>query len=1062
MPIKRLYKFLRNKIILRYALKIIVSALAFILFLIFFCNILQAQSRLYISNDNHTDYMWSADETVYDTAFVNMIDAWIANNNATNANPRDFQTKFNCDGTYWAWAYEKSRSATQFQTFINQVKNERIVLPMNPLIITYGCVPAEATLRGMYYAGELQRKYNLKFDIAQSMENQVLPLGLPSLWKGSGAKYAWHGICGCATQVPGLTDDRQKEIYRYKGLDDSSILMKWYGYTSSQSLGGYAEARDPVAAISNLSDKVNTSNYNYNIAGAFGVGWDDLSTTTDQLVAAAQSESNGSRRVIVSNELDFFRDFETTYGATLSSLTQSYGNEWEHACASLSEVSANMKRSLEKLRSAEAMATVVARTNPGFANTLDSLRREAWMALGLYWEHDFGGNGPGVTNDERAAWEIRMQQTFSSYVNQLYSLSVANLESQVKKASSNKRFFVFNPLGWARTDYTDFAYSGTLPVHVMDVTTNTEVASQVITVNGSQYLRILAPNVPSVGYKVFEILNGTGASFPNAGTVDNTTQKIDNDFFTIIFTNDGVITSLIDKTNGSKELVNSSSSADYINNMSRNSSFIGNNNTNGSFSVENNGPVSLTVKIISTDIINHETSITVFKNIPRIEIDNKITQNFDDDFLYTTFSFNNTSITSPTIWHEENGAVINAKKVSNGGHYANQQARYDWLTMNHFAAISSNGNYGVTISNEDCYFMQTGNSSVLNLDENTARVKVLVAGRVDGLGMVNQDNEAEFNQRYAISTYNTYSASNSMKSALEHQNNLVSAEITNTSGNLPENNFSFMTVSDPNTLLWALKPAEEGMDTRGAVVRVWNLANTSATNNFIFNDNIIEAKNITHVETDISDASFSNKTLNALVGKNQLKSFRVKLIDSSPLPVSLIEFIGIRQNGINKLSWQAQEGMNFSFYNIQRSEDGNIFDSVATINGNGNVQYQYDDNNIDEIKPYYYRLKLVDKDGGFTYSNTVLITVDNHSKDILLYPNPVQNELKFQLVLSKKGRYNVWINDIAGKTIMKLPPPLFEIGNNYFTINTASLPTGTYTLIVQNAENKYIRKFIRH
>jgi len=55
----------------------------------------------------------------------------------------------------------------------------------------------------------------------------------------------------------------------------------------------------------------------------------------------------------------------------------------------------------------------------------------------------------------------------------------------------------------------------------------------------------------------------------------------------------------------------------------------------------------------------------------------------------------------------------------------------------------------------------------------------------------------------------------------------------------------------------------------------------------------------------------------------------------------------------------------------------------------------------------------------------------------------------------------VWINDISGKTIMKLPPPLFEPGNNYFTINTSNLPVGTYILIVRNSENKYIRKIIK-
>ncbi|MEP6948663.1 MAG: T9SS type A sorting domain-containing protein [Ginsengibacter sp.] len=1021
-----------------------------------------AQSRLYLSNDNHTDYMWSADEAIYDTAFINMIDAWMANNNATNANAPDYQTKFNCDGTYWAWAYEKHKTAAQFQSFIDQVKNERIVIPMNPLIITYGCVPAEATIRGMYYAGELKKKYGIPFDMAMSMENQVLPLGLPSLWKGSGAKYAWHGVCACSTEVPDLDSSREKEIYWYKGLDDSGVIMKWYSRTSDHILGNYGEARDPDNAINDLTNKLSTPNYNYNVAGAFGVGADDLETTTDQLSAAAQSGSNASRRVIVSNEVDFFRDFETNYGATLPKLTQSYGNEWEHACASLSEVSADVKRSLEKLRSAEAMATVVARTDPAFANTLDSLRKEAWMSLGLYWEHDFGGSGPAVTNDERAAWQRRMQQNFSGYVDQLFTLAMANLANQVAKTSTNKRFFIFNPLSWPRTDYSDFAYNGALPVHVMDVSTGTEARSQVITIDGTQYLRVLAPDVPSVGYKVFEIVNGAGSSFSNAAAFNSSTRTIDNDFFTIVFTNNGVITSLIDKTNGNKDLVNTGGTGDYINNIGRESSFEGNSNTNGFFVVDNTGAVNLSIKITSTELVNHETLITVFKDIPRVEIDNKVTGNFGNDFLYNTFSFNTTSINSPTIWHEENGAVINTKKVSSGGHYANQQARYDWLTLNHFAAVSSNGSYGVTLSNRDCYFMQTGNSTIQSLDENTAKIKVLVGGRVSGLGLDNQGNDEIFNQRYAISAYSTYSAVTSMKSALEHQNGFVSAEITNTSGILPANNFSFVSITDPNTILWALKPAEEGMDVNGAIARLWNLANTGDNTELVFNDDITDAKNITHIETDISNASFSDKTVSITMGKNQLKSYRVQLRASSALPIKLVEFSGVKQKSINELNWKAEEGINFSHYNIERSEDGNTFNPIATIKGKGSASYNYHDSSIIELKVYYYRLKLVETDGSFSYSDIILIMVDPHTKDILLYPNPVHNQLKFQLVLDKQSRYDVWIDDISGKTIMKLPAPLFEPGNNYFTINASNLPTGTYTLIVRNADTKYIRKFIKH
>ena len=1005
-----------------------------LLVLLFYSNVIKGQSRLYLSNDDHTDYMFYADEKGYDTLFVNMIDAWIANNNATNANPPDYQTKFNCDGTYWAWVYAKHKTAAQFQTFMNQVKSERMVIAMNPLIVTLGCVPAEATIRGMYYAGELKKKYGISFDEVRGMENQVMPLGLASIWKGCGAKYAWHGICNCLTKVPNLLGNRQKEIYWYKGLDDSGVIMKWYTKTGDHILGNYSEAKNAPLAITDLTSKVNTANYNYNIAAAFGVGGDDLQTLTDHLSATAKSSSNASRRIIVSNELDFFRDFEKTYGATLPRLTQTYGTEWEHGCAAVAKISSDIKRSLEKLRSAEAMATIVARTNPTFASALDSLRREAWMSVGIYWEHNLEATGPAVTNDQRVAWMRRMQQNFSNYTDQLYSLALTKLTGQILKASSNQRFFVFNPLSWTRTDYTDIAYSGTLPVHVRDVTTATDVPSQVISKSGIQYLRILASNVPSVGYKVFEIVSGAGTVFPTAGSLNSTTRTIDNDYFTIVFTNNGVITSLIDKAHSNKQLVNSAGSTDYINNISRNATFESNSNTSGSFVVDNSGPVSLTIKITSTLLVNHQTLLTVFKSIPRIEVDNKITQNFNNDSLHSTFSFNNSSISTPTIWHEENGAVIHAKKVSTGGHYADQQSRYDWLTLNHFAAISSNGNYGVTLSNEDCYFMQTGNSTVGTLDENTARVKVLIGGRVDRLGMTGQSKDTVFNQRYAISTYNTYSAVASMKSALEHQDVFVAATITNTAGTLPATNFSFMSISDPNTLLWALKPAEEGMGVNGAVVRVWNLAGTTDNTSFVFIDSVTSAKNITHIETDISSASFSHKTVTTTVGKNQIKSYRIKLTAAAKRPTTLTEFAGKKQNTINTLSWQTEEGINFSHYIVERYEDGNTFSPIATLKGTGNASYIYNDSNINKLKPDYYRLKLVHNDGSFSYSDVILIAPDHYINDIVLYPNPVQNQLSFELLLDQESRYDVWINDITGKTIMKLPANLFKAGNNHFTV----------------------------
>ena len=78
---KCFYKSLKNDLFLNCRVKKSLVTAIFLVFFIFSYGVLKSQSRLYISNDNHTDYMWSGNEHTYDTAFVSMIDAWMVNNN---------------------------------------------------------------------------------------------------------------------------------------------------------------------------------------------------------------------------------------------------------------------------------------------------------------------------------------------------------------------------------------------------------------------------------------------------------------------------------------------------------------------------------------------------------------------------------------------------------------------------------------------------------------------------------------------------------------------------------------------------------------------------------------------------------------------------------------------------------------------------------------------------------------------------------------------------------------------------------------------------------------------
>ena len=204
--------------------------------------------------------------------------------------------------------------------------------------------------------------------------------------------------------------------------------------------------------------------YAYNVIGAFGKGWDDLKTFTNEFMAVARAKTNTNRQVIVSNEQDFFEDFETSYGTGLPSLACSYGNEWELSVATLAELSARVKRAVEKLRSAEALATLVSLKQPAFMTGRTAARDLAFLDLGLYWEHCWPANGPNVTNAQRLTWIRRLVSEIEGYVNPLHSDARTALGGQIQKSGSNTRFFVFNPLSWARTDIADFAYSGSADI----------------------------------------------------------------------------------------------------------------------------------------------------------------------------------------------------------------------------------------------------------------------------------------------------------------------------------------------------------------------------------------------------------------------------------------------------------------------------------------------------------------------------------------------------------------------------------------------------------------------
>ena len=159
----------------------------------------------------------------------------------------------------------------------------------------------------------------------------------------------------------------------------------------------------------------------------------------------------------------------------------------------------------------------------------------------------------------------------------------------------------------------------------------------------------------------------------------------------------------------------------------------------------------------------------------------------------------------------------------------------------------------------------------------------------------------------------------------------------------------------------------------------------------------------------------------------------------NPLPASLVRFTAGKCNGSVCLSWVAENEQNLSRYEIEKSNDGRIFTGIITLNAlNTTAQKTY---TAKDNTPYssanFYRLKMIDRDGSFTYSKVINLTGDGPG-DVTMLPNPAKH---FTLLKGITGYSVVRILNLSGKVMLQQ-----NIASNVQKLNTGFLPAGTYLL----------------
>jgi hypothetical protein len=191
------------------------------------------------------------------------------------------------------------------------------------------------------------------------------------------------------------------------------------------------------------------------------------------------------------------------------------------------------------------------------------------------------------------------------------------------------------------------------------------------------------------------------------------------------------------------------------------------------------------------------------------------------------------------------------------------------------------------------------------------------------------------------------------------------------------------------------------------------------------------------------DLAAANSVANPTIGE---VSVLLNTTVGTTLPLNLISFSGSRSNDVNKLQWQTESEINTNHFILERSNDGRSFTAIATVNakGSGANSYYYNDA-VKQNGKIFYRLKMIDNDGRFTYSSIVILT-DYTNNTLTINPNPVKD---FTSITINQNLINTkaTLTDAMGKVIQRI-----TLAHTTTSINLSAYPAGMYFLQLQNGE----------
>jgi hypothetical protein len=170
--------------------------------------------------------------------------------------------------------------------------------------------------------------------------------------------------------------------------------------------------------------------------------------------------------------------------------------------------------------------------------------------------------------------------------------------------------------------------------------------------------------------------------------------------------------------------------------------------------------------------------------------------------------------------------------------------------------------------------------------------------------------------------------------------------------------------------------------------------------------------------------------------------------NQTPLPLKLQSFTGIFKNCTAALTWSATEEQSIDHFEVEQSSDGIAFTTIGTTATKRCDAYEFTSQAGDASKQYY-RLKVVDRDSKYFYSNIILLAGTCDKRIISVSPNPVRSQL---LINGLKAGEQVSIYSTSGQ-LMEI---IKELSSRLY-VNMGRFMPGLYQIVLRDAKGNLLR-----